>query len=76
MSNTGIIAINKAIPDWIKTTSTAASPIVMTDCNTGFPSTDLRDGVHPNLAGDAIIASRLSPILISVIKSALNITTA
>ncbi|CZR62503.1 related to acetylxylan esterase [Phialocephala subalpina] len=75
-SNAGITAINNAIPDWIKTTTTAASPIVMADCNTGFPSTDLRDGVHPNLAGDAIIASRLTPVLISVIKSALNITTA
>ncbi|KAE8444009.1 hypothetical protein EG329_001138 [Mollisiaceae sp. DMI_Dod_QoI] len=75
-SNTGIVAINNAIPDWITATSTTASPIVMADCYTGFPSTDLRDGVHPNLAGDAIIASRLSPVLITVIKSALGTTTA
>lgn len=76
LSNAGITSINNAIPDWIKTTSTAASPIVMADCNTGFPTTDLRDGVHPNLAGDAIIASRLTPVLIGVINSALNITIA
>jgi len=29
----------------------------------------LRDGVHPNAAGDALIASRLSPVLINAINA-------
>jgi lysophospholipase L1-like esterase len=74
-SSTGITALNAAIPAWVKSTSTDASPIVIADCNAGFPTTDLRDGVHPNAAGDTIIAARVFPPLLTYINESLNVTT-
>jgi len=65
-------ALNSAIPGWAAGLSTAASPIVVADCNTGYPTSALRDGLHPNAAGDAIIASRIYPVLLNQIKSALG----
>ncbi|KAL2167875.1 hypothetical protein VTG60DRAFT_662 [Thermothelomyces hinnuleus] len=47
------------------------SPIVIADCNTGVPTWDLRDGVHPNAAGDKILASRIGPLLLDYIKGSL-----
>jgi lysophospholipase L1-like esterase len=32
----------------------------------------LRDGIHPNAAGDAVIAKAISPVLIGTVKKALN----
>jgi lysophospholipase L1-like esterase len=46
-----------------------ASPIYVLDANTGFPASATRDGVHPNEEGDRIIASRLSSILVDIIKA-------
>jgi lysophospholipase L1-like esterase len=70
-ANTGITALNKAIPAWAASQNTTASPIYIADCSTGFPTSDLRDGIHPNVAGDAIIASRVTPVLLKVIKDSL-----
>ncbi|KAL5344449.1 hypothetical protein ACLOAV_010709 [Pseudogymnoascus australis] len=64
-----IQSLNAAIPAWAASLSTAKTPILIADCNTGFPTPDLRDGVHPNAAGDAIIASRIHPVLLNVIKT-------
>lgn len=72
MNNNGINAINKAIPAWAEGLNSTESPIVIADCNTGFPSSDLRDGVHPNLAGDEIIRSKVSPLLLNYIKESLG----
>ncbi|RDL42341.1 uncharacterized protein BP5553_02320 [Venustampulla echinocandica] len=74
-SNTGITALNQAIPAWVKSTTTVDSPIVIADCATGFPTSDLRDGVHPNAAGDAIISSRIFPVLLKVIQESLGTAT-
>lgn len=71
-STTGITALNNAIPAWARGLNTTNSPITIADCNTGFPTSDLRDGVHPNAAGDAIIASRIFPVLLNTIKLALG----
>lgn len=68
----GIDAINKAIPNWVKQTSTKQSPIVIADCATNFPTSYLRDGVHPSLAGDAIIADRIYPVLLPLIREAIG----
>jgi lysophospholipase L1-like esterase len=73
-----IANLNAEIPIWARSHNSTASPIYVADCNTGFPSTALRDGVHPNTAGDQIIASRLSPILLQAInqsKPSLTATT-
>jgi len=69
-------ALNSAIPGWASGLSTAQSPIVVVDLNTGYPTSALRDGLHPNAAGDAIIASRIYPVLLNQIKSALGSSTA
>lgn len=72
LSSAGIVNINKAIPDWAAKNNSTDSPIVIADCFTDFPSSDLRDGVHPNLAGDKIIASRVGPLLLNYIKQSLG----
>ncbi|KFX86334.1 hypothetical protein O988_09640, partial [Pseudogymnoascus sp. VKM F-3808] len=64
-SSAGIDAINNAIPAWASGLSTTASPIVVADTATGFTTGDLRDGVHPNAAGDLKIANALHPVLLS-----------
>jgi len=68
----GIIELNAAIPAWAASQNTTASPIWISDCNTGFTSAMVRDGAHPNAQGDALIASRISPVLISVINKKLG----
>jgi hypothetical protein len=32
----------------------------------------LRDGVHPNLAGDAILAGKIGPLLLDYVKESLG----
>ncbi|KAH6613636.1 carbohydrate esterase family 3 protein [Chaetomium sp. MPI-SDFR-AT-0129] len=70
-SNAGIQALNARIPDWAAGLNSEESPIVIADCNTGFPTSDLRDGVHPNLEGDKIIASKVGPLLLDYVKESL-----
>ncbi|KAH7372192.1 cellulose-binding protein [Cadophora sp. MPI-SDFR-AT-0126] len=63
-----------AIPAWAASQNTTASPIYIADCNTGYNGqTMLRDGVHPNAAGDALIAQRVSPVLINAVKKSLGV---
>jgi lysophospholipase L1-like esterase len=45
---------------------------VIADTAKGFTTSMLRDGIHPNAAGDAVIAKGLSPVLVDVVKKALN----
>ncbi|KAK1755379.1 SGNH hydrolase [Echria macrotheca] len=68
----GVNQINAAIPAWAKGLNSTDSPILIADCNTGFPTSDLRDGVHPNIAGDKIIASRVGPLLLQLVKQSLG----
>ncbi|KAF3765342.1 family 3 carbohydrate esterase [Cryphonectria parasitica EP155] len=67
----GITALNNAIPAWAQGANTTASPIYIADIAAVFPAgnTDLRDGVHPNDAGDTVIANVLAPLLTWVIQS-------
>lgn len=54
----GVIDLNKAIVAWAPTKSTAASPITVVDCWTGYNTTaDTGDGVHPNDSGNAKLAT-------------------
>ncbi|KAH8885744.1 carbohydrate esterase family 3 protein [Thozetella sp. PMI_491] len=71
-SSSQITAINAAIPGWAKDNNSTDSPIVIADCNTGFSTSMLRDGVHPNAAGDKVIASRVGPLLIDYVKQSLG----
>ncbi len=70
-SNSNIVALNARIPDWAKGLNTTDSPIVIADCYNGFSTSMLRDGVHPNLDGDKVIASRVGPLLLDYVKQSL-----
>ncbi len=55
----GIAALNTAIVSFAATKTTAASPVIVVDQNTGFDATaDTRDGVHPNTSGSQKVAAR------------------
>ncbi|KAK3316969.1 carbohydrate esterase family 3 protein [Apodospora peruviana] len=71
-SNSAITALNAAIPAWAKGLNTTDSPIVIADCYTGFKTSDLRDGVHPSVAGDRVIASRIGPLLLEFVRQSLG----
>lgn len=70
-SQSAIDSLNAAIPAWAQSQNSTASPIFIADVAASFPkgNTDLRDGVHPNDAGDVVIANVLAPVWESVIKS-------
>ena len=65
---TGIKALNAAIPAWAKGLNTTQSPIWVVDQNTGMSASDERDGLHPNAAGDAKMAAKWYPALVNAIK--------
>ncbi|KAK4154073.1 SGNH hydrolase-type esterase domain-containing protein [Chaetomidium leptoderma] len=71
-SNSAIQALNARIPEWAKGLNSTESPIIIADCYTGFQTSDLRDGVHPNLSGDKIIASRVGPLLLDYVRQSLG----
>ena len=71
-SPSGINSLNAAIPAWAEGLNSTASPIYIVDCNTGFTASMLRDGVHPNAQGDALIESRILPTLVQVIKESVG----
>lgn len=53
--NTQIQNLNKAIIPWAQGLNTTESPIWVVDQYTGFSGTsDLRDGVHPNVSSISI----------------------
>ncbi|KAL2115328.1 hypothetical protein VTJ04DRAFT_9583 [Mycothermus thermophilus] len=72
-NNAPIQQLNARIPQWAASLNTTESPIVIADCYTGFNSfSDLRDGVHPSLSGDRLIASRVGPLLLNYVRQALE----
>lgn len=68
-------ALNNAIPGWVSSQTTSQSPIVIADCHTGYTLSMLRDGIHPNAAGDQLMASRIHPVMLNLIKSSIGGTT-
>jgi lysophospholipase L1-like esterase len=64
----GIVALNAAIPAWAQNISTTTSPVSVVDLWDGYStSKDTGDGVHPNDAGNAILAKDWFPPLSSAI---------
>lgn len=47
----GITAYNNALPQIIQSRAGAGKHVILVDQFTGFPSSELGDGVHPNQAG-------------------------
>ena len=63
--NSKIQDLNKAIIPWASKLNKTESPIWIVDQYTGFDGkADLRDGVHPNAAGDKKMADVWKPALI------------
>ncbi|KAL1591377.1 hypothetical protein SLS60_011990 [Paraconiothyrium brasiliense] len=55
---------NSAMVGWVKRSTTAQSPVVLVDLNTGFDyKTMTREGEHPNEKGDVFMAERLFPVV-------------
>jgi lysophospholipase L1-like esterase len=53
-----VIALNAEIAKWAPTKSTTASPITVVDVWTGFNTASMTgDGVHPNDAGNQVLAN-------------------
>ncbi|EPE31216.1 SGNH hydrolase [Glarea lozoyensis ATCC 20868] len=75
--NQGVINLNKAVVAWAPTKSTAASPISVVDCFTGFnTATDTNDGVHPNNSGNAKLANCwFTPLKAAIALAGGNTTT-
>ncbi|KAI3324217.1 carbohydrate esterase family 3 protein [Xylariaceae sp. AK1471] len=69
-ANTAIQNLNKAIPTWAQGLNKTESPIWVVDQYTGFGASDLRDGVHPNKAGDTKMANIWYPALINALQVA------
>ena len=65
---TGIKALNEAIPSWATSLNTTQSPILVVDQNTGMTSADERDGLHPNAAGDAKMAAVWYPAIVQAVN--------
>lgn len=69
--NTQIQALNAAIIPWAQGLNTTESPIWVVDQYTGFSGTsDLRDGVHPNDAGDTKMMNVWYPALVNAFQVA------
>ncbi|KAI0505871.1 carbohydrate esterase family 3 protein [Xylaria bambusicola] len=68
--NTAIQNLNKAIPTWAQGLNKTESPIWIVDQYTGFSSSDLRDGVHPNQSGDTKMANIWYPALLHAFQVA------
>jgi len=67
---TGIKALNDAIPGWAAGLNSTQSPIWVVDQNTGMSaSADERDGLHPNAAGDVKMANVWYPAVVNAAKS-------
>lgn len=66
--NTAVTGLNAAIPAWATSHNSTQSPIFLVDQYTGFSTSDLRDGVHPNANGDAKMAAKWYPAIVQASK--------
>jgi lysophospholipase L1-like esterase len=68
--NTKIQQLNAAIVPWAQGLNSTASPIWVVDQYTGFSTSDLRDGVHPNDAGDVKMTNVWYPAVVKAFAAA------
>lgn len=68
--NTKIQQLNAQIPTWAAGLNKTESPIWIVDQYTGFSSSDLRDGVHPNASGDQKMTNVWYPALVKAFAAA------
>jgi hypothetical protein len=63
-----VTAFNDAVPGIVNSRKDAGKHIVFVDQFTGFPTGELGDGVHPNEAGYARMASKWYPAISAYLK--------
>jgi lysophospholipase L1-like esterase len=68
--NTKIQQLNAAIVPWAQGLNKTESPIWVVDQYTGFGTADLRDGIHPNDAGDVKMANLWYPAVVRAFAAA------
>ncbi|KAL5381711.1 hypothetical protein PMIN06_010561 [Paraphaeosphaeria minitans] len=68
--NTKIQQLNALLPTWADGLNKTESPIWVVDQYTGFSSSDLRDGVHPNASGDQKMMAVWYPALLQAFTAA------
>lgn len=57
-NDAAVVAYNNALPPVVQARASAGKHVVLVDMHTGFPTSELADGVHPNAAGYARMANR------------------
>ena len=66
-ANARVTAFNNALPAIVQTRVSAGKHVVLVDMHTGFPLSELADGIHPNQAGYNRMAgiwyATISPLL-------------
>ncbi|KAK9350016.1 SGNH hydrolase-type esterase domain-containing protein [Lipomyces doorenjongii] len=67
-NNQSDVDLNDAISPWALSKTMTASPIIVVDQYTGFSTSDLIDGVHPNDSGDEKIANIWYQSLVNAIN--------
>ncbi|KAH7402256.1 SGNH hydrolase-type esterase domain-containing protein [Phaeosphaeria sp. MPI-PUGE-AT-0046c] len=68
--NSKIQQLNTAIIPWAQGLNKTESPIWVVDQYTGFSTSDLRDGVHPNDAGDVKMTNVWYPAILTAFAAA------
>jgi lysophospholipase L1-like esterase len=68
MSASAVNTFNAAVPGIVNSRKDAGKHIVLVDQFTGFPTNELGDGVHPNQAGYARMASKWYPAISQYLK--------
>jgi lysophospholipase L1-like esterase len=68
--NAKVQDLNKAIVPWAQGLNSTQSPIWVVDQYTGFASSDLRDGIHPNDSGDTKMQNVWFPALVRAFAAA------
>jgi len=64
------ITLNQQLVTWARGLNRTESPIWIVDQHTGMTSSDMRDGLHPNDAGDVKMANVFYPALLTAFKAA------
>jgi len=64
------VALNQQLIPWAQGLNKTESPIWIVDQHTGMTDSDMRDGLHPNDAGDTKMANVFYPALLAAFSAA------
>ena len=64
------VSLNQQLVTWARGLNSTESPIWIVDQHTGKTESDMRDGLHPNDAGDVKMANVFYPALLAAFNAA------